>query len=153
MARLDKVDRKVMDDIARTGWSAISVFPTEDDPGHYFTYSVGFSEHNHPDMIVVGMPPATAHGVLHACYQAIERGTRFEPDTYSTEVLTTYRVGIVEVVDPLGELPMSMVHHLFGKVEGLQVVWPDVQDRFPWDPDFDKRFKDRQPVLGIWSGP
>ena len=150
---LDKVDLKVLDDIKKYGWSSISVFPTEDDPGCYFTYTVGLLEHNHPDLIVVGMPPEVSHGVLNAAYEAIGRGTRFEPDTYSTEVLNTYRVAIVEVVDPLGPLPMSMVNHLFGRVEGLQIVWPDAADKFPWDEGFDDHFRARQPILGVWSGP
>jgi hypothetical protein len=151
--RWDKVDRKVLDDIAREGWAAISVFPTTASPGHYFTYTVGLGEHHHhPDLIVVGMTPEVSHGVLNAAYQAIQGGTRFEPDTYSTEVLVGLRVAVLEVLEPLGALPMSMCQHLFGRVSGLQLVWPDTEDRFPWDDDFEERFRDRQPRLGIWSG-
>jgi len=152
---LDKVDRKVLDDIERTGWAAISVFPTEDDlgPGNeYFTYTVGMTKHDHPDMIVMGMVQQQAHGVLNAAYQAVQRGTRFYPDTYSTEVLRGLRVAVLEVLEPLGDYPLSMCNHLFGQVEALQIVWPDASDRFPWHEDFEEEYRDRQPLLGIWSG-
>jgi len=156
---LDHVDRKVLDDIARCGWAAISVFATEDDRGdefglgqEAFTYTVGMSEHNLPDMIVLGMQQQQAHGVLNAAYEAIQRGVRLEPDTYAAEVLKGLRVGVLEVLEPLGAYPLSMCQHLFGQVEALQIVWPDARDRFPWHDDFDPEYRDRQPLLGVWSG-
>jgi len=143
-----------MADIARMGWSGMAIFPTEGDPGPYFNYTVGLIEQNHPDLIVLGMSPKVGHGVLLSAYELIQRGTRLEPDHYYDEVLQGLRVAVLEVLDPLGQLaPMSMCNHLFGEVHGLQVVWPDAEDRFPWDADFDEQFRDRQPLLGPWRGP
>lgn len=154
MSRLDAVDRKVLDDIARVGWSAIGVFPTQDDPGPYFTYTVGMVEQNHPDLIVTGMPMETAHGVLASAYEAIQRGNGLTPDTYADEVLQGLPVAVVEVLDPLGDMcPMSMCQHLFGEVHGLQLVWPDAKGKFHWHPGFDEKYRDQQPLLGIWRGP
>jgi hypothetical protein len=155
--RMDAVDRKVLGDIERHGWAAISVFATEEELGQpgteAFTYTVGLlAEHNHPDLIVMGMMHEQAHSVLYSAYQAILRGVRFTPDTYSTEVLAGLRVAFLEVLDPLGAYPMSMVNHLFGQVIGYQLVWPDAADRFPWDSDFAEEYRDRQPLLGIWGG-
>jgi hypothetical protein len=151
----DRVDRKVLDDVARVGWSDICVFPTENDPpeARPFNYTVGLVEFNHPDLILIGMENRQGHGVLHAAVEAIRGGTRFEPDTYSHEVLQGLRVAFLEVLDPLGDdYPMSMTNRLYGEVNALQLVWPDTHDRFPWDPRFEKQFEGRQSLLGPWRG-
>jgi len=63
-------------------------------------------------------------------------------------------VAFVEVLDPLGdEFPMSMVNRLYGEVRALQLVWPDKHGRFPWHSDFEKRYVEKQPLLGVWRGP
>lgn len=144
---------KMTADIEKYGWTDISVFPTEDDPGISFSYSVGMLTHDHPDMIVVGMSSQVAHGVLWSAYEAIQAGTRLFPDTYCDQVLEGLPVAIVEVSDPLGDLaPMTMCNNLYGEVEGVQIVWPDANSRFPWHEDFDERFRAQQPLLGAWKG-
>jgi len=30
----------------------------------------------------------------------------------------------------------------------LQLVWPDKQNRLPWEPGYDQRFSKKQPMLG-----
>lgn len=146
------LDQKVRDDIAKHGWSDTAVFPVEGDPGVYFNYTVGLIEQDHPDLIVVGMPPEVGHRVLWAAYHAIEEGYRYKAGTYATNVLEGLRVAVLEVSDPLdNQCPMTMCHHLYGEVHGLQIVWPDADDRFPWHEDFDESFRERQPLLGKWS--
>lgn len=148
------LDRKIMEDIEKHGWSDMAIFPTSDDPGLYFNYTVGLAERNHPDLIVVGMPPETGHYTLSSAYTAIVGGYTFQPDTYATNVLEGLRVAILEVVDPLNNgVPMTKVKQLYGEVHGLQIVWPDTNDRFPWDDEFEEHFRAAQPLLGTWSGP
>jgi hypothetical protein len=102
---------------------------------------------------MTGLNLEQAHGCLASAYEAIQKGHTFAPDTYADEVLRGYQVAILEVLDPLGEHPMSMVNHLFGEVHGLQIVWPDRQGKFPWHPDFEEQYRDHQPLLGVWNGP
>lgn len=153
--RRDQVEQKVVDDIATHGWAAIAVFPTETPgtPGNeFFTYSIGFTALLRPEMIVMGLPQVQAHGILRSAYVAIKKGVRFLPDTYASEILQDMSVGIVEVLEPLGEFPMTMANRIYGEISALQIVWPDMNEKFPWDPDFDPEYLQRQPLLGIWSG-
>lgn len=150
------VDQKARDAIKEHGWHDTAVFPTKEDPhgSPYFNYTAGLVEMNHPDLIIVGMPHKVAHHVLWVCFRRIRAGYRFTPDTYATEVLEGLRVAVLEVLDPLNDVaPMTLTDRLYGQVEGVQIVWPDAEDKFPWDEDFDETFADQQPLLGIWRGP
>jgi hypothetical protein len=149
----DYTNQKVLEDIAREGWSGIGVFPTEVDGTMPFNYTVGLVEYSHPDLIVMGLHNTQAHGVLCTAVNEIEGGMIFRPDTLSDQVLENYEVAFVEVDDILHDVyPMSMTHQLYGAVQALQIVWPDIKGRFPWHSDFDPDFKDRQVLLGTWKG-
>ena len=153
-SRIEAFELKVLGDIEREGWSCMAVFPTEEEPGENFNYTVGLStSYRHPELILVGMNLDQGHGVLASAVAAIKREAVFAPDTYSTAVLKGYRVAFLEVDDPFGgEMPMSMTHRLVGHVACLQLVWPDVRDRFPWHDDFDSEYAGRQILLGEWRG-
>jgi hypothetical protein len=151
---MDRVDRKVMEDILREGWSDIAVFPTRDDPTGTlpFNYTIGLAELNHPDLIVMGLDNRQMHMVLVGVVDSIKEGQVFHPNTYYGQVLVGLRVAFVQVDDPLHhDYPMNMVERFYGEVHALQLVWPDTQDRFPWHPDFDLKFVGQQTVLGTWS--
>jgi len=84
---MDHVDLKVITDIANTGWSDMCIFPTENDPPGSlpFNYTVGLTEFNHPDLIIVGLANTQAHGVMHAAidHGSKEKGRRYGPDTFA----------------------------------------------------------------------
>src|SRR4029077_13067396 len=109
---------------------------------------------HHPELIIMGMENAQAHGVLRAACQRIKVGAQFEASTYSNQVLDGHRVAFVEVKDMYDEaFPMNMVGHLgMPNPTALQVIWPDRNDRFPWHEDFESEYKDRQFLLGPWLG-
>lgn len=150
---MDMVDRKVLSDIERTGWSDIAVFdPTNEIVP--FNYTVGLGTLGHPELIIMGMRPDQLHMVLVGAVRLIQdEGERFTANTYSTEVLEGLRVAFLEVLEPLAEpYPMNMVAHLRGEFTALQMVWPDTNDRFPWHEDFEEKFEWRQKLLGPWLG-
>ena len=152
--RRDAFDQKVLDDIARVGWSDMAIFPVKEDGTAFFNYTVGLVEMSHPDLIIMGMGNQQMHGVLSSAVQTIEEGTMFRANTFSDQVLVDYDVAFVEVDDPTGEpYPMSMTRRLYGTVQALQIVWPDMNGRFPWHSDFDPRYKEHQTLLGTWKGP
>jgi hypothetical protein len=143
-----------MDDIAAHGWSDIAVFPTKDDPGQPFNYTVGLGGFDHPELMVMGLPNQQLHQMLWSAFKSrIAVGRRYTADTYADDVLVDHRVAFVEVLDLWDEdYPLSMVRRFYGEAEALQMVWPDSQDRFPWHDDFDTRYLDRQLLRGPWRG-
>jgi len=151
----DQVDRKVLDDVARVGWSDMAIFPTKDEPGLPFNYTVGLCEMDHPEILVMGMDPKQMHGLLSWVVEQIRNGVNYQPNTYSEEVLANgFHVAWVEVLDVHHEdFPLNMATRLFGDISAIQLIWPDQKDRFPWHVSFDSRYKDRQVLTGPWMGP
>lgn len=152
--RMDKVDRKVAADIERMGWSCIGVFPTNEGHGPPFNYTVGlWHSYQHPELAMMGMSNEQLYSCLAVAVKLIQGGTSFAADTYSAEVLVAHRVAFLEVLDVHHEeLCLSMATRLQGEVPALQMVWPDREDRFPWEPGFDPEYKDRQILAGPWRG-
>ena len=55
-----------------------------------------------------------------------------------------------------GRAPLSAATRLYGQggpVDAFQVVWPDPNHKFPWDPNFDGEMRARQPLLGRRATP
>ena len=154
--KIDAFDKKVMTDILEVGWSDIAVFPTADDPGLWFNYSVGLTEREHPELLVIGLDNEQMHALLWSAIDRIKNhGETLQPNTLSTEVLIDFEVGFVEVEELRHpDHMMSMAYRIYGdKATGLQIVWPDTNGRFPWHDDFNPEWKDRQPLAGTWKGP
>lgn len=152
--RRDALDQKILDDIEKHGWSDMSIFPTKDLPGLPFNYTVGFStHHDQPELLIMGMDHRQMHGVLGSAFVRMGGGERFRAGEYYHEVLVEHRVAFVEIPDPIDNgYPMSMTHRLMGEFKALQLVWPDMNDRFPWHVGFDKNYLDHQELLGPWKG-
>jgi hypothetical protein len=45
-----------------------------------------------------------------------------------------------------------MAVDFYGEVPANQLVWPDMEGRFPWQDGFDERYRDQQVLLGVWRG-
>jgi hypothetical protein len=145
--------RKLMEDISTHGWTDIGIFPTREDEGERFNYTVGMAEYDHPEMLVVGLENVQAHGVLASAYDLIRKGIRLEPNTFVAEIVRDYDIAVVKVDDPLDPAtPFTLAMELYGEVKAIQLVWPDEKRRFPWDADYDHKL-DHQLVQGTWEGP
>jgi hypothetical protein len=135
---LEKIGR----DIEKHGWSAISVFATEDNPGVGFTYTVGLRDsYDHPELIVYTLNALQAHGVLFSAIKNIKEGKGYEKGERRTDVIegpngTELPVVIHEVPEP-GE-PLTAARRFHNRDESaLQIVWPDPNNRFPGEPGYD----------------
>lgn len=142
---LSKEDERTIGHVEEFGCSVVSVKRTSYGLGWSYTVGV-FDTCGKPEIITVGLLPDTAHFALNEAVDLLRGGV----------VLTTGRhrdvVGQVDCefrpVDP------KWVEHLMGWAlwyyDGddfpvLQAVYPDLQNRFPEDEDFDKSFE--QPLM------
>jgi hypothetical protein len=130
-----KTDR----DIEKFGWSAIGVFPSVDDPPSIpFMYTIGLhSLDEHPELLVMGLPRVVAHTVLGILYDKVKGGLRLSHDQRVDGVLQHYDVCLREI--PSDGRPANMARLYYGtdNLPVLQVFWPDVEGRFPWEEDCD----------------
>src|SRR5258706_12000334 len=78
--RLEALLDKVRDDIDRVGWSGIGVFP--DEPGGtQYTYTVGLTEVEHPELIMYGLDNVLTHHLLWSAFDLIKEGERFTDES------------------------------------------------------------------------
>jgi hypothetical protein len=145
MAGINVVLDKIQRDLAKYGWSAISVFPTEENPGDRFTYTVGLD----PELIVVGIHADAAHSVLSRAADLIKDGEKFEPGTEREDVLHEYPVALRPVADHFRRDYMRAAEVLRGEdFQAVQLVWPDKEGRFPWDDEYEYP-ADAQTLLAV----
>jgi hypothetical protein len=131
--------------IARYGWAIQGVFPGDDTPG--FTYTVGMAAHGLPDVIVFGLPMDIAHPFLNqVCLRMKEEGP-LPLDTNLDDVANGLPTQFVAVPREEADKYMFATRRRHADYTAIQMVWPDAKGKFPWDPEFDPRFIDQQPVL------
>lgn len=130
--------QKIKRDIEKDGWSTIGVMPTAEDPGTPFCYSVGFREHDAPEVIVLGLPPDFGHAIIHTLYDRVNDGGFIHDGMRLNDVIEDYDV-ILRAVPPDGApLNVAKGYYNVDEIDALQVVWPDPQGRFPGEEGCDE---------------
>jgi hypothetical protein len=138
-------DERTIGHIEKFGSSVVSVTKTKH--GYGWSYTIGvFDTCGGPELITVGLPPEVAHFALNEAAKRMRGGADLTKGRYRGIV------GRVECefrpVDP------KWIKQLMGWAiwyyEGadfpvLQVVYPDAENRFPEDEDFDAAFE--QPLI------
>ncbi|MBC9912735.1 DUF4262 domain-containing protein [Chitinophaga varians] len=115
-----------------------------------FAYTIGlFRRFNHPEIICFGLPLELMASLLNNACDQIKAGVSFTTNTPYKELLENYPVQFLPV-DPAYYPYYPAVGSYFyehASFPVLQLVWPDKQSLFPWDPDFHPALKRRQPLL------
>lgn len=143
-------EENVKQKIEEFGWTGVGVFPTEEDDICPFTYTVGFTELDQPEVIIYGIPNDQAHMLLWRVYDLLEKGFIFEEgelyeDIFDKEYKATFRAV------PGDGIPANVARVIYGdKVKLLQLVWPDDAGYYPWEGGWDCKFE--QPVLADEPG-
>jgi hypothetical protein len=141
--QLDAYLIRCTDLIAKNGWMIQGVFPTQDDPDHMaFSYTVGLSEKNKPELYLDTLGPNQGTAILNACAKAVAGGiVPLHGDTLDVEFSVPFRWhGPIDS----DKAEMNMARRFYGEIEAWQVLWPDTEDRYPGDDGYDaERFPQR----------
>jgi hypothetical protein len=137
--------------IREFGCSNISVAWGGKDSEPPFTYSVGlFANYNHPELILFGLNNAGA--IINEIRDHVATGRKFADGDIADDIMANdYKVCFWKV--PLMAYPAYLGRALwfYDKCPTvfpcLQVIWQDVNRRFPWDADCEPYMKDDQPLL------
>ncbi|MGN7823105.1 DUF4262 domain-containing protein [Chitinophaga sp. 22536] len=115
-----------------------------------FAYTIGLHQRfNHPEIICFGLSLTLMKDLLNDACGEIKTGSAFTPNTFYNGLLEDYPVHFLPV-DPayyphyLGTAGYFYQHQEF---PAIQLVWPDKQSRFPWEPDFNPDWRRKQPLL------
>lgn len=132
---------KVATDIRRYGWHCLHVFPTQDDEGVCFTYSIGFTEsYGAPEIAVFGLPQEKAHALLSECASLLRNGHTIQLGVEDPNILAGGYTVVFKPARPacMGEYFGTAMRHYGGKAFTVAVMFlPDRQHRFPWQADYD----------------
>lgn len=145
----DDGDRKLISLIAEGGWNVIYVPEDEHGPGFAFTIGL-FTNFGHPELAMVGLRRELMHSVLNHLGDDIRKGARLMHGSRADDVLEGVTCAFVAA---------DRVHYpeWFGYARWwyrgdefpvLQVVWPDKENRLPWDPGVNPVLARQEPVLG-----
>lgn len=108
----------------------------EDDEGPPFAYTIGIFGLNHPELLIFGVDPATALGVLNDLGERIRSGESLVPGTVVEFDDWPHRIIPEEVPNP-GEIVFGAnAYHQRPpgfSVPVLQLTYDDVDGRFPWE--------------------
>lgn len=125
--------RGCLDTIAKHGWMVQGVFG--DAPNQTFAYTVGLAGQNKPELIMTGVAPSTAAGLLNDTAQR-----EFQAGDLVAGVVDGYPLYALQVLDSSTHL--TLVNRIYANPDGspvaaLQLVWPDDQARFPWNTGYE----------------
>lgn len=128
----------LLDHIAEAGVTVQHITGDETHPS--YTHTVGLSAIGHPELLVTGLVPEDAGPLLNtlghdiACHEV-------------RPALGRYRFEAFPALPAFWLVPLYRARRrlwtaveLYGpRVTGLQLVWPDLAGRFPWDDGYDYR--------------
>lgn len=116
-----------------------------------FVYSIGlFQKFNHPEIICFGLKKDVMAAIInHAC-DLIKNGEILVPNKLYSGFLQGYSIQFVELAKEFYQNYLGYAGWFYNRsfdFPALQLVWPDKQQKFPWEEDFNSDWKFKQPLL------
>jgi hypothetical protein len=141
--------REELEAIAQDGCVVIKVFGA--GAGEEWAYTVGLEHsYGHPEVLILGLSHELTQILLHNIASRIMRkGLSFRHGTSHTDVIDGYqcffqRIAQAEYGEYFAAAEWFYDHTDF---EAVQIIWPDVEGIYPWQPGASDDFKRVQPVL------
>jgi hypothetical protein len=129
----------IAENIKTHGWHGVAVFAAVDDPDADemvpFTYSIGLTEQNLPEMVIFGIP--SGGKPINSAIDDIKKNGIPEDGklTDLDGVHCAYRVMPPKLAS---EQHTCQAEVYYGRsVPVTQIVWADENGKFPWDADCD----------------
>jgi hypothetical protein len=136
--------------ITRQGWAVVAVLPsTQDAAPAAYCYTVGLTEDNKPELVIVGLRPAPAQRLLdNLAYRVHHGGARLRHGEHITDLMRNFDALIIDA-DTTDDVYPGIAQRFYGadRVRWQQIVWPDTHGRFPQEPGYEFP-PELQPYLG-----
>lgn len=98
-----------------------------------FTYTVGLSGMDHPELIIIGLPYQVAGVLLNDMADRVHQGQRFAAGQIIDDLVHNFPVVLIEVSDTTERLTVSnALYAIREPITALQIVYPDAESRWPW---------------------
>ena len=143
----DDDDRQVLRDVVESGCHVVGVLADQQGPA--FAYSIGlFHNYDHPEILLFGLDHTIMQQLINRMRDEIQEGARYVSHSRYDSIIQGFSCEFLTVHS-------TRYRDLFGYAiwfyagtdfPALQCVWPDRNGKFPWQPDFDPKFKLLQPT-------
>jgi uncharacterized protein DUF4262 len=153
--RLDRHERKFVENIRDHGWFHTSVFEDKEGPGFGFTTGFWLTL-NFPEVLVFSMKKEDAHDIFWHMFREIRSGHVFELRKPIGNVIASSDAVLIPVPTHQLKVYCGWSRWFYGgdDFQCVQLVWPDAKGVFPWQPGADARLRDAQPDVSEadWGG-
>jgi hypothetical protein len=145
--KYSKVRQSMDEMIASHGWALQAVFdPEGKDPS--FVYTVGLAAKNQPELIVFGMDGKVGGSLLNTLGRRITTEGVPALDTDIPDMLEGgYPLRLIEAPRSETDQYMFATKARYPGYTALQLVWTDMNRRWPWEIGFDPKLVGFQPIL------
>ena len=143
-------DRDLLRILEDQGWYVIKVGAGEGEPA--FAYSLGLFENlGQPEVILFGLDLDTMHTLINDVGELARKRGCFRNGDTSDELLEGYTCGFRHVTLENLRNRMTYTQWYYGHDEfpAVQLVWPDMSGKLPWELGFDERYRGDQPDLSL----
>lgn len=141
--------KKLLEDVGENGLHIAHVPETDELPEYSYTVGMWHS-FEQPEVVVFGLPKDVADELLNALADDAAEGKTFLAGSKHDGVLVGYPARFLGVPaeQATTHLPLVAWAYEDAATPAVQLVWPDKQGRWPWDPDVRQGFAAQQPVIG-----
>src|SRR5262245_45695021 len=140
--------RALLADLASTGVHIAHEDKRGEQPA--FAYTVGmWQTFGQPEVIVIGLDDEVAHDLLDNVAEQADAGRAFAAGQQHDGLVHGYPVRFLSVAAEQAAQWLPLVGWAYERsdVPCVQLVYPDKQGRWPWQPDVREGFRRIQPVL------
>ena len=115
-----------------------------------FAYTTGlFKTYGHAEIICFGLRTDVMAAIINHAYELIKQGDTLVTNKPYNEFLEGYAVQFIKVDEDYYRHYVGYAGWFYKSFDFplLQLVWPDKQNNFPWEEDFNPDWKFKQPLL------
>ena len=141
-------EEKCVSDVETHGLHVKKVLGDDEYPE--FAYTVGlFQSFQQPEVIVLGLPLESAHRILNHLADLMRDGLRVDAGVSTDAVLEGFPVTFrtVPADHVRAHFTWDRWYYHPDSFPTVQLVYPDHEGRWPWDPDAAEDFRLQQPIL------
>ncbi len=145
---MSAAERQIFADIAANGVHIVHVAAIDDAP--LFSFTIGlWATFAQPEVLVIGLPPEIAADLLDNVADEVDGGRKFAAGEKHEGLVQGYPVyfGAIAAAQAQQWLAAMCWAYERADVPCVQLVYPDKQGRWPWQPDVRDGFRAVQPVL------
>jgi hypothetical protein len=141
-------ENRIIEDVNKYGWH-VALFEA-DNYLPTFGYTIGlWKSFTHPEIITFALNVETIYTILNIAGNLIKNGNTIKPYNKYANYLNNLDVQFINVLDDNLKdwFGYGLWFNKNNKFPALQLIWPDKNNLFPWEDEFNTQYLLNQPLL------